>query len=373
MTIKLTTREKIFYRLVCNEQRVYRHWYSRFILSGVELDRARRVVARTRSWFDWCDQWMDEGNHVLDLADESLRKGAFHTARRLFHEAAGCYHVGQHFFYVDPETKGRTYAHIAPAYAQALGLYDETERPRPISVPFRGCTIPGYLTLRPEAGRPLVVLVNGMDNLKETEIHTISREFFRAGFNTLAFDGPGQGEMHGTMPMVCDYHCATSAMIDWLESGSMGESIDLSRIGAVGFSMGGYLAPVSAANDPRISCVAASGGPASLDLLPGARSVNPILYRCLPHATWQTDYEEARRTLAFDVRNSPALEAPLLLFMSGADRLIPDGHKHAEVFMNWAKGEKRLAFYEKAEHVCADYLDEMLPRMVDWMTSHLVC
>ena len=43
---KLSLKEKIFYGLILNEKRVYKHWYSRFLMSGVELDRMRRVVSK---------------------------------------------------------------------------------------------------------------------------------------------------------------------------------------------------------------------------------------------------------------------------------------------------------------------------------------
>ncbi|MHB9859053.1 hypothetical protein [Streptomyces sp. YIM S03343] len=39
--------------------------------------------------------------------------------------------------------------------------------------------------------------------------------------------------------------------------------------------------------------------------------------------------------------------------------------------MNWAVGEKELKFYPDGEHVCANYLDEALPYMVDWTSRHL--
>jgi len=75
--------------------------------------------------------------------------------------------------------------------------------------------------------------------------------------------------------------------------------------------------------------------------------------------------------LAYDITRAPALDRPLLIHHSGKDRIIPDGKKHADIFMQWAVGDKDLQFYPDGEHVCADYLDEVLPYAVDWLWKHL--
>ena len=49
----LSMKERIIYGLVMNEDRVYKHWYTRFLICGVDLDRCRRVVSRIDSWYEW--------------------------------------------------------------------------------------------------------------------------------------------------------------------------------------------------------------------------------------------------------------------------------------------------------------------------------
>jgi len=61
----------------------------------------------------------------------------------------------------------------------------------------------------------------------------------------------------------------------------------------------------------------------------------------------------------------------LLIFHSGNDKLIPDGKKHGDYFMDWAVGEKEFGFYPDGEHVCANYLDEVIPYSIDWLSKHL--
>jgi len=75
----------------------------KFLMCGVELDRMRRVVSRINNWYGWCAEWHKEGEMLENLAEEALSKNNTFAARHLFHEAAGCFHVGQHFFYIDTE------------------------------------------------------------------------------------------------------------------------------------------------------------------------------------------------------------------------------------------------------------------------------
>ncbi|MHB9856691.1 alpha/beta hydrolase family protein [Streptomyces sp. YIM S03343] len=366
----LTLKEKIFYRLVCNEARVYRHWYTRFLLSGVDLERTRRVVGRVHRWHDWCREWYEEGSRLELMAEDALAHGNRECARRWMHEAIGCFHVGQHFFYLDDDIKQRCLEKIWSVYPKALTLHNGQGRPLRADIPFRGTTIPAYLRLQPTPGRPLVVQVNGLDNLKEVEQHAVGQMFYDAGLNTIAFDGPGQGEMWASMKAIPDYHTAVSAVIDWTDK-HHGDHIDTSRIGAIGFSMGGYFAPSAAAHDPRITCVVGNCGPADLRFLLPVRRANPILIKGFPHAAGTDTLQQAVDKLGYDIADSPRLDRPLLVLHAGQDQVVTGGRQQAEKFMNWACGEKELKFYPDGEHVCTNYLDEVLPYMVDWTQRHL--
>jgi alpha-beta hydrolase superfamily lysophospholipase len=330
----------------------------------------RRVVARIKNWYGWCSEWHSEGEHLENLAQEALSKDNIRTARQLFHEATGCYHVGQHFFYIDSEQKNKTLERVWVCYRKAIDLHDEDQRPVRIDIPFRGANAPGYLRIQSEPNRPLVILINGMDNLKETEMHYFGKLLLDAGFNTFAFDGPGQGEMWKDMGFIPDYEKAVSAIIDWFEKNN-NYGIDLKRIGTLGFSLGGYLSPLSAAYDKRICCAVGNGGPANLLYLPSEKKIVPTLRAGFKFIAKTKTYKEALAKLDFDIKKAPPMDRPLLVFHSGNDKLIPNGRRHGEYFMDWAVGEKELRFYPDGEHVCANYLDEVSPYTIDWLIKHL--
>lgn len=48
-----TLKERAFFGLICNEKRVYHHWYSRFLSAQVDTIRIYSVVKRTGNWFHW--------------------------------------------------------------------------------------------------------------------------------------------------------------------------------------------------------------------------------------------------------------------------------------------------------------------------------
>jgi len=58
---RLSIKERIIYRFIFNEKRVYRHWYNRFLVAGVDLDRIRRVIPRIKNFYRWCSEWSKEG------------------------------------------------------------------------------------------------------------------------------------------------------------------------------------------------------------------------------------------------------------------------------------------------------------------------
>ncbi len=370
MTEKLSIKEKIFYSLICNEKRVYQHWYRRYLNAGVDLDRIRRVVARIKNWYQWCSEWSVEGERLENLAEEALEQGNTFSAKALFHESAGCFHVGQHFFYIDPEQKAQAESRLRGNYERAISLCNSNEKPIRVEIPFSGALIPGYLRLTNQPNRPLIIFIDGMDNLKEIELHHYGNMFTAAGFNTFAFDGPGQGEMWQDMKFIPDYEKAVSAIIDWFEENDT-YNIDLSKIVTLGWSLGGYLSPRAAAFDERIRCAIGSGGPADARFLTNKMKVNPILLKGIPHLVGAETYDESLEFFDIDIKTAPPMDRPLLIFHSGKDRLIPDGKEHADTFMKWAEGEKELKYYPDGMHVCANYLDETDAYMIDWLRKHL--
>jgi hypothetical protein len=138
-----------------------------------------------------------------------------------------------------------------------------------------------------------------MDNSKEIELHHYEGLLTSAGFNTFAFDGPGQGEMWNDMKFIDGFEVRDKY------------HLDLKRIGTLGWSLGGYLSPRAAAFDHRISCAIGSGGPAHARYLSNKKKVNPILLKGIPHLVGPETYPESLRLFDIDISTAPPMDRPL--------------------------------------------------------------
>ncbi len=368
---KITLKEKIAFHFIFNEKRVYHRWYGRWFVFGVDYGRLKRVVPRIKNWFEWCREWDREGMDVEKIADEALAKGNNFSARALYHQAVACYHIGQHIFFIDPEQKQNTQDKARRCCRKALELYPEDQRPIRVEIPYRDVEIPAYIHLANKKNAPLVIYVNGMDNIKEAENHFFGQAVAGVGMNFLAFDGPGQAELWRDMKFDLDYHKAVSAIIDWLFANNEKYEMNLDKIATLGFSLGGHLAPLAAAHDKRICCTVGNSGFAQIGGLAGARKLNPIWQRGVNFMTGYYDFAEAVKHFDLDITKAPPLECPLLFFHAGRDEVMPTPKKQADTIMNWASGEKELKYYPEAEHCTVDRLDEVFPYIIDWLKKKL--
>ena len=368
---KLSVKEKVFYRFILSEKLVYKHWYTRFLICGVDLARIRRVVSRIKNFYGWCAEWAKEGEILYKMAEDALLNGDTYTARNLFHEAAGCFHIGQHIYFIDLEQKEKAQENARQSYKRAIQLYDEEKRPIRLEIPFRGNVIPAYLRLAVQLNRPLIIHISGLDNIKEVENHYMGSLLVEAGFNSFTFDGPGQGEMWKNMKMIPDYEKVITAIIDWFEQNNR-YSINLKRIGTSGLSFGGYLAPRAAAFDKRISCAVGNGGVGYITA-EMAKKVSPIWARDLLYVTGFKSVAEAKAAWSeIDIRTAPPMDRPLLIIHGGKDVVVPSPKEQAYYIMNWATGEKELKWYPNGEHCCANYFDEVIPYSIGWLRKHLL-
>lgn len=78
------------------------------------------------------------------------------------------------------------------------------------------------------------------------------------GFGVLLLDWPGHGESEGEIRWSVAERDALSRAVDYLAARP---EVSASRIGAVGFSMGGFVVAMQAASDPRLRAVVLAGTP----------------------------------------------------------------------------------------------------------------
>jgi pimeloyl-ACP methyl ester carboxylesterase len=121
--------------------------------------------------------------------------------------------------------------------------------------------LPGYLCLVDGSGgkRPLLIIHSGFDGTAEELFFGIARLALDRGFNCLLFEGPGQGGVirEQKIPFRPDWETVVTPVLDYALT--LPET-DPGRVGLMGFSFGGYLAPRAVAFEHRFKVCVADGG-----------------------------------------------------------------------------------------------------------------
>jgi pimeloyl-ACP methyl ester carboxylesterase len=199
-------------------------------LPGARLEDLERVAPRIHDLADWTRE-------MLGLAEEAEKEG------RLAH-AATYYRMAEFFLPARHPDNAR-------AYERFLALFEETTRDEPHErheVPYGGGALP-VLRLPREDAKDVVLLHGGFDSLVE-ETWPSLRFLHQAGYDVVAFEGPGQGaarKRHG-LTMIPEWERPVAALLD---------HFGIASCSLVGLSLGGYLAPRAAAFEPRIRRVVA--------------------------------------------------------------------------------------------------------------------
>lgn len=199
-------------------------------LGYAEAEDLRRAAAQVRSPAD-CVQVFDA------LSARAARDG------RLW-QAASYLRVAEFF------TSGRSPDKLV-RYRRYRDLFDAARADTAVvrhEVAYRGATLPAYhYPARGQRSVGTVLVHGGFDSLIE-EFFAVWQRIADAGFDVIAFDGPGQGGARRLGGLTFDH--------DWERPvGAVLDHFALDSAALVGISMGGYWALRAAAHEPRIDRV----------------------------------------------------------------------------------------------------------------------
>ena len=318
-------------------------WFSWVGEPGM-LDEMRGVAHRITNYVDWKREF-------LGLAETAKRQG--HVLRAGFY-----FRAADFFMRTDDPDRRNARDEFLNAVRSVYGLDKLGRHEVPYAAEGAGGVLPAY-RFTPRHSKGTIVFFGGFDSYIE-ELTTAFFFLRDAGYEVIAFEGPGQGGAlnDAGLHMTPAWHRPVKAVLDHFK---------LDHVTLAGLSMGGCLVMRAAAFEPRVERVVAYDiYPDSLDTT--LRQVNPVQRALLkvllklraapvvnamakraarksPIAQWgieegmhvtgsSSPYGYLRSTKAYVTADiAPLIKQDVLLLAGDEDHLVPMVHFHRQIKM----------------------------------------
>ncbi len=209
----------------------------------------------------WYSEWNKTAKRLESTAEDFQSKGYNKSAKEAYFRASNYYRTAGFFLNSDPNDPRilETWGKSRTCFLEAIKYTDHPVEF--INIPFEGTTLPAYLCLVDDSGkkRPLLIVHSGFDGTAEELYFEIAKLAVERGFNCLLFEGPGQGEVIRRQKILFrpNWETVVSPVLDYA---LQLPEVNSEKIGLVGISFGGYLAPRAVAFDHRFKVCVANGG-----------------------------------------------------------------------------------------------------------------
>jgi alpha-beta hydrolase superfamily lysophospholipase len=301
-------------------------------------------------------------------------EGSLVTARDNWYMAAIHYGAAEWPY----DDSGKLHVDLHKKKRECFGNYARLadHKIEPVSIPFKGKTIPGWFHLPPgySGGKvPVVIAIPGMDSFKETSVALANDRWMTRGVAVLAIDGPGQYEspLLGLYVSMQNWIDVGPVLVDWL---LQRQEIDGQKIGVSGTSFGSFFGTIVAANEPRIAATTVS----STCLEPGCHTIfeeaSPTFkkrFMWMSNYTDETKFNEFVQTLTWE-GHVEKIRKPYLVVAGEADELSP--LEHTERMFRTMTGPRQLVIYADSRHSVGNVPATNLgpfpfTLMADWMVA----
>jgi hypothetical protein len=288
----------------------------------------------------WHDHWLATADRVAAEAEQMLAAGHHVSGRDGLMRANNYYRSAEFYLPGNPDDPRIDYAfsRARDCFRRAAGQFDPPIEP--IEIPYEGTVLHGYFYsavrgLKDTTPRPTMILHSGFDGTCE-ELHWLGAAAGQErGYNVVTFDGPGQPAARRLNGLVFrpDWENVIAPVLDWV---SARPGVDPARVGLLGLSMGGLLAPRAAAFEHRLAaCVAMDGvydlGITVTEHMPGARAEAEAVLRAdvAPEADAMIEMLMASnpniRWAATHGQYVMGVDSPRAFFASYLDYTLADG------------------------------------------------
>ncbi len=340
----------------------------RFLFAGLDPDELAHVLRAIRSLAEWPDVWAVEARRqelrarTAELVGTplSLARATEHwRAASLAYTFAGA--AGGSAIATASELEE---ARLAAFRRAAPGLSPPAEA---VTLPWATLPLPGWLRL--PVGRagpvPLVVLFNGAGIVKE-EMTLWSEAFLAEGLATLAFDGPGCGELRGRLATSRDQEDITAAILDWAVAHP---ALDGARVALLGGSFGGAQVIHHAASNPRVAACVSVTPPYHPP--PYIERLHPFVMAEIVSLCGEVDGAAivARSAELSCIPIVREVRCPTLVIGAGLDAILPP--TEARRLYDALRCQKTFLYLRRATHIGLSHLDVWTPVAAAWLAARL--
>jgi len=208
-------------------------------LGGGELDEIREAARRIGDLDDWKREFLALGERAI--GEQRIQHAAAYLRAAEFYMAPG-----------DPD-KPKAYERQAKLFEDICADDVATGRLRKEQVIYEGGYLPAWCIAVPDGqvSKGIIIVHGGFDSYGE-ELYPFARAIADAGYETVLFEGPGQGSVirQQGIHFTTEWERPVKAVLDYF---------DFDDVTLVGISLGGFLAPRAAAFESRIRRVVAMG------------------------------------------------------------------------------------------------------------------
>jgi pimeloyl-ACP methyl ester carboxylesterase len=239
----------------------FKHQLTQMFYGASDLGECLEVAAKieNENEEDWLREWSLLAASLEERGASAVKAGHRETAASTYLRAATYWRGSliHNAFPDDPRTRDNAIAAYRcwDRYLELSGYPGEA-----LQIPYEGSFLPAYLYRSPVAkgDAPLLIFFQGRDAWPE-DTRWVYDNAIKRGYHALAVQGPGQGmaiRVNG-LPFRHDWENVITPVVD---VAVQLEGVDTDRVGLMGLSFGGYLAPRAAAYEKRLKvCVANPG------------------------------------------------------------------------------------------------------------------
>ena len=340
----------------------------RFLFTGLEPAELGRTLRAIRSLADWPDVWAVEARRqevrarAAELADTPAaraRAAGHWRAAALAYSFASAAVSGEAI--ADSELEA---ARLEAFRRAAPGLTPPAEA---VTIPWPTAPLPGWLR-RPALATgptPLVVLFNGAGVVKE-EMTLWGDAFLERGLATLAFDGPGCGELRGRLATDRNQEDITATILDW--AGARPD-LDGARVALLGVSFGGAQVIHHAARNPRVAACVSVTPPYHPP--PYIDRVHPFVMAEITSLCGEAD-GAAIVARSADLSCIPFVgdvRCPTMVVAAGFDAILPP--TEARQLYDALTCPKILLHLRGAAHIGLSHIDPWTAAAAEWLDARL--